>query len=261
LTVEATDDRDREKLGTGTISHTASSDDPNYDGIDISELIVNVSDNDNKGANKNLATSESISVVNMTEEDDTVTGSSEKNIIYAKNGNDRLAGEAGNDFLYGKEGADGIDGGDGDDMIYGGSGEDYIRGDRGKDTLFGSEGSDRLFGGDGNDRIFGDEGNDYIEGNAGSDTLTGNSGSDAFAIDLQTGVANLSKLDEIDLITDFDPQQDRIDIGTMTFKEINLISGVGNFAGSSVIQNAQTQDYLAVLIDVNSNSLDSNNFI
>lgn len=46
VTVSAVDDAAIEKAHTGSITHTASSTDPNYDGIDVRDLTVSIADND-----------------------------------------------------------------------------------------------------------------------------------------------------------------------------------------------------------------------
>ncbi|MEW6600510.1 MAG: calcium-binding protein, partial [Nitrospirota bacterium] len=86
-----------------------------------------------------------------TVNNDTLIGSSERDILYGDAANDTLTGNAGNDILYGDAGIDTLNGNDGDDVLYGGDGNDTLNGGAGDDTLDGGAGSDTLNGGAGND--------------------------------------------------------------------------------------------------------------
>ena len=77
------------------------------------------------------------------------------------------------------------------------------------DTLTGSSLEDVLKGGGGNDMIEGAGGNDEIHGGTGMDTLTGGAGADTFVfIDTGESPAGTNR----DIITDFTPGVDKIDI-------------------------------------------------
>ena len=102
-------------------------------------------------------------------------------------------------------------------VLEGGAGFDAIYGGQGVDTMNGGSGNDYLDGREGADQIDGGSGNDYIHGGRGVDVLTGGSGADTFRVsrnqedgDRNGAVADAS---EVDAITDFDPDSDRIDIG------------------------------------------------
>ena len=129
---------------------------------------------------------------NATEFDDLVVGSAR---------NDRLDGLAGNDVLHGLDGADGLIGGQGDDALFGGNGDD---------RLYGGDGDDELHGGDGSDTLVGNYGNDIIVSGAGiADVATGGHGADThvFGDELANGIR------ELDIIQDYDPLQDLLDLG------------------------------------------------
>jgi Ca2+-binding RTX toxin-like protein len=104
--------------------------------------------------------------------------------------------------------------------VYGGGGDDFI---------WSGQQGDRLYGGDGNDIIISDAGTTanphHVEGGAGNDlifsgfkyadyyshaTLVGGTGSDGFVYSL----AHYALGDQEDHVTDFDPTQDWIGLGT-----------------------------------------------
>ena len=108
-------------------------------------------------------------VIEGTDGEDTLRGTSEDEVIRGFGSRDRLFGLAGNDV---------IEGGDGDDLLFGGGGADTLIGEMGKDRLFGGGGDDLLEGGEGSDRLFGGAGDDVLVGGAGSDLMVGGAGSD-----------------------------------------------------------------------------------
>ena len=141
---------------------------------------------------------------------DTVDYSSSTGAVYIQmngstfGGNDQVSGI---EDLIGSNFDDVIDGNDDANMIKGGAGNDNIWGGAGNDTIYGGEGDDVLFGGTGANIIDGGAGNDHIHAGAGNynDVVTGGSGADTFH--WQVDVANGH-----DIITDFDPLQDALDL-------------------------------------------------
>ncbi|HHP7232801.1 MAG TPA: M10 family metallopeptidase C-terminal domain-containing protein, partial [Xenococcaceae cyanobacterium] len=99
-------------------------------------------------------------------------------------------------------------GGDGKDLIDGGADNDLLIGGKGDDTVLGQEGEDVILGNSGNDVIDGGLGNDTITGGPGSDILTGGAGADVFVFKPGTDF----KKGFVDVITDFDVNEDRIDL-------------------------------------------------
>ena len=75
----------------------------------------------------------------------------------------------------------------------------------GNDTLLGGAGNDTLLGGAGADKLNSGIGDDLIVGGAGNDTMAGDAGRDIFAF--LAGPSGTT-----DLITDFQPSVDRIDV-------------------------------------------------
>jgi len=133
-------------------------------------------------------------------------------VIFAGDGNDSisLSGVIGNHY---------IDGGAGSDILFGGDGADRIDGGSGDDNLLGGKGDDILFGSSGKDILIGNKGNDYLQGDSGADFLTGGAGSDKFAF------ATGSKFDikelGVDIISDFNLKQDKIQLSKSTFTALS----------------------------------------
>lgn len=75
---------------------------------------------------------------------DTLTGGSERDIMFGLWGNDRLSGRAGNDSLWGGAGNDRLEGETDADWLSGGNGNDTLDGGAGANTLVGGAGSDRF---------------------------------------------------------------------------------------------------------------------
>jgi hypothetical protein len=166
-----------------------------------------------------------------TPTNDTLTGSSEPDLIIGFGGEDRILGLNGNDLVFGNGGRD---------RLYGNSGNDTIR--AGQDD-------DRLWGGQGNDQLFGDLGNDTLSGDTGTNTLTGGTGDDLFIISPTSGgeIAAMA-----DVITDFQQTgADRLGLTDgLTFAELVIEAGSGEFAGDTLIRTTSTGRYLARLAQV-----------
>lgn len=105
-------------------------------------------------------------------------GPNARAVIEGTNGDDYLLGTSINDIINGRAGDDEAAGQDGNDHIAGAGGNDVLWGENGNDTVLGSGGDDDLHGGLGNDSLSGGDGNDTLGGNAGNDTLHGRSGDD-----------------------------------------------------------------------------------
>ncbi len=115
----------------------------------------------------------------LTENDDTYTGTANGDFIDGLAGDDIINGNAGNDRLLGGAGNDTLNGGAGNDALFGGDGNDLLTGSVGNDELHGGAGNDRLEGGGGNDTLNGDAGIDRLYGHGGNDTLNGGAGNDS----------------------------------------------------------------------------------
>jgi Ca2+-binding RTX toxin-like protein len=84
-------------------------------------------------------------------------------------------------------------------------GNDRLSGGEGEDGLYGGIGNDTLMGQDGYDFLAGEAGNDRLDGGVGRDTLAGGIGADVF-------VFSSFRAGERDLVTDFVPGQDRMEL-------------------------------------------------
>lgn len=129
---------------------------------------------------------------------------------------DDLAGLSGRrDVFNAGTGRDLIFGNDGNDVLRLGAGQDAGIGGKGNDRIIGGDDSDLLFGNEGKDKLFGGAGNDVLDGGLGRDVLAGGAGADVF---------HFVPGDGRDVIRDFDPDADLINIG----------GGVSSFAGVTV---------------------------
>ena len=227
--------------------------------------------------------------------DDLVSGDQGDDTAFGDQGNDIVVGSEGNDSLYGGKGNDCLRGGGEDDLIFGDKGSDTVFGDTGNDCLIGGagndillgseggdvitggvgndtgdggEGDDLIFGGDGNDSLSGGPGDDILSGDRGADTLTGGEGSDIFVLGrvgtstdanafLTTGGREIG---DADLIRDFNAGDSIGLAGGLNFTDLEIFQGQGSNSSNTIIRDRRTGEFLAVLIDVRSNSLDESRF-
>jgi VCBS repeat-containing protein len=179
---------------------------------------------------------------------DTIDGGNGADEIYGEDGNDSLSG--GSDFqtdiLVGGAGNDTLDGGPAWDQMYGGTGDDafyvsqqvdwvFENANEGYDTVIaespngfylyanieklvlvgtapfgvGNELDNLIIGSAIGNVLLGGAGNDTLDGVAGQDILYGQAGSDTFLIRKGTGM---------DIIADFTPSTDRLDVRDYGFK-------------------------------------------
>jgi Ca2+-binding RTX toxin-like protein len=97
-----------------------------------------------------------------------------------------------------------LEGSDGEDRLNGDGSDNALAGGDANDVLLGSDGDDILRGGAGDDKLLGGRGGDRLVGGTGDDVLTGGSGGDRFVFN--------TLADSHDLITDFQPQEDRLNL-------------------------------------------------
>ncbi|MDY6803243.1 MAG: cadherin-like domain-containing protein [Cyanobacteriota bacterium] len=190
---------------------------------------------------------------------DTIFGGKDNDSIVGNGEEDSIMGDRGNDTVSGNEGNDTLLGGDGGDRLSGNEGGDLITGQSGADIIDGGTGEDSLFGGQDNDSLFGDAGNDFVSGDVGADTLSGGDGQDTLVLTFEAQTGGDSNAD---FITDFAPEDDTIGLRGLTFQNLNISQGTGDNSEDTFIRlNGSDGDLLAVLIGVDSSTLDLSEFI
>ncbi len=160
----------------------------------------------------------------------------------------------------------------GNDVIEVKKRENILNGNGGNDTISGGQRRDLLNGGPGSDVINGNIGRDILVGGGGNDTLTGGFGIDMFSYETVT--------QGTDLIKDFTPEIDVIDLRTIFKKDAFKVSGKSFYerlnqfvrlvetGGSTQVQidadgkgAGTTFNTLAVLEGISSNQLTSCSFV
>ncbi|MBD1936287.1 putative Ig domain-containing protein [Microcoleus sp. FACHB-68] len=200
--------------------------------------------------------------INGNADNDTVYGGEGNDILHGgKNddqlfgnlGDDQVSGDLGNDTALGEEGNDQVVGGEGEDYLNGNEDDDWVAGNEGDDTVHGGQGNDTVHGGKDNDLLYGDVGNDVLIGDLGSDTLNGGDGDDTFVIGRRDDVAGYRttggiNIADADWVLDFGTGSDKFQlIGGITFDDLNIFAGTGEYAGYTIIQDKVLGEYLAIL--------------
>src|SRR5690606_35469902 len=107
-------------------------------------------------------------------------------------------------------------------------------------TITGTSGNDRLYGTSEDDVIRGGAGNDKIKGSAGNDVLTGCPGYDMFGF-----TAPLDEKTNVYTITDFNPEQDTIDLSNKVFTKLGAANRTMNSAFFTIGDRAKDwNDYI-----------------
>ncbi|EPX75630.1 calcium-binding protein [Salipiger mucosus] len=207
------------------------------------------------------------------EGDDTLRGGGGSDRLDGGAGDDRLIGGPGNDVLEGGAGADDIDGGPGHDIVsyvgatrsvrvdlqteaylYGdavgdrfanveefrtGSTVDQLRGDAGANVFRTGALSDRLYGRAGDDVLDGQGGADALYGGMGADVMTGGPDDRRDRFIYFNAAESRPGAGSRDVITDFAPGEDRIEISrfdadtTQGFKQAFDFVGLNGLSGTA----------------------------
>lgn len=205
---------------------------------------------------------EGADILNGNEGLDTVRGGIDNDLIRGGQNDDLLYGDKGNDTVYGDFDNDIVFGGEGTDLLFGNEGDDVLNGNEGQDTVFGGQGADLIRGGQNNDSLFGDRGSDTLFGDLGADTLTGDSGgeinTDVFVFGRGTGGATRA---DADVVTDWQGCIDLISLtGGLSYADLNIQQGTGADAANTIITDNTTGEFLAVLLNTQSNLIDGTSF-
>lgn len=124
------------------------------------------------------------------------------------------------------------------------------------ENLIGSQGDDEILGNNISNNISGAAGNDIITGAGGGDRLSGGDGSDIFVLAPGEGGSNPALAD---IITDFTKGQDLIGLSIgLSFDRLRITPG--NNPNDTLIQDASTGEFLAVLSNMPSFAINNADF-
>jgi large repetitive protein len=202
-------------------------------------------------ANDNHGGSDTANVSISYQDGHILTGTSGDDVLVAGNGDNIINAGDGNDVLTAGSGNNELHGGAGNDLLYSGAGNDLLDGGTGIDTasyahatagvtvnlgLLGAQntlgagsdtltGIENLLGSNFNDSLTGDNNSNVINGGLGNDTLNGGGGDDLLIGGLGnntlTGGAGADTFQWLkgnsghDLITDFTPGTDKLDLSQL----------------------------------------------
>jgi Ca2+-binding RTX toxin-like protein len=206
---------------------------------------------------------------------ETITGNASDNFLAGGNYsssdsvNDTLNGGAGNDMLMASYGCSGCSG---DKYAFVKQYWPYANNyttegtfRNGSATYWQSGGDHTLNGGAGDDILFGAEGEDTLDGGTGQDNLVGGRGIDTFVIragDGSTDIANTN------VIQDFKDGTDLIGMDSLTFDQLTITQGSGNYSDLVLVSVTSGGEYLAVIhtqgqngeATITESNIDSNDF-
>ncbi|MCB1366338.1 MAG: M10 family metallopeptidase C-terminal domain-containing protein [Rhodobacteraceae bacterium] len=99
-----------------------------------------------------------------------------------------ITGSSEDDIIDGGGGNDTINGGDGDDILTGGAGTDTLNGDGGNDTITSDADGGTYNGGAGNDLMYSASGAEWMDGGSGTDTIDHTAVDSDYTFNMATGL-------------------------------------------------------------------------
>ena len=108
------------------------------------------------------------------------------------------------------------------------------------------------------DALGGSDGDDTLDGGAGADTYTGGAGVDVFTIKENEGGASLSGAD---VVTDFNDGTDLIGMSGLTYSQLTVEQGSGDYASHVVVKKTDTGEFLVIIQNQNISNINNNDFL
>ncbi|MBZ0129747.1 MAG: M10 family metallopeptidase C-terminal domain-containing protein [Rhodobacteraceae bacterium] len=108
--------------------------------------------------------------------------------IYGSISANTITGSSEDDIIDGGGGNDTINGGDGDDILTGGAGTDTLNGDGGNDTITSDADGGTYNGGAGNDLMYSASGAEWMDGGSGTDTIDHTAVDSDYTFNMATGL-------------------------------------------------------------------------
>ena len=237
----------------------------------------------NTSGSLSLTTANATNFENLrgTSGNETITGDANANSLEGNSGADTLNGEAGDDILLAYKDNNtpsfsdtSTDGGSiytnydywstriddytdtGAATLNGGADDDFLIGAAGEDTLNGGTGIDMLFGGAGIDTF-------VIKAGDGVSTLADcSAAAESYSADNGNSQTynGIVLCNTVDVILDFTDGTDVIGLDSITFDELTIAQGTGNYSSHVVITKKDTGEVLAAVNEFSVSNLTAQDF-
>ena len=176
------------------------------------------------------------------------------NFLAASDGSSTVTAGAGNDTVNLVQGTLTADVGEGDNHVTSGSGDDVITAGSGDDFAHAGAGSNRIDLGEGNNTVSTIVNQSNFLLSVGQTTVTTGSGRDTFILGAGEGVITITNYDASDRfeLVGFNPEFS----GTLGFSDLTIVQE----GADTVISLTDTEDVLAVLQNVQADTINSGDF-